>query len=267
MSQLNAGTLNVTNTLKLPNYTTSGRNALSPSVGTMIFNTTDSIVEIWNGSEWAPAGGASETFIVASGGTITESGNYKIHTFNSSGANFTVSQIASDAANNNVEYLIVAGGGGGGGFGSGLNGNFGSAGGGGAGGLVHSGGYNFPVAVQTYTVNVGGGGTGGTGNGMGADGGGSQFGSISATGGGGGAQQDQNGRPGGSGGGNGTDGDGWNEPAGSGVPGQGYPGGRGGSSQNATSGWLELSINNFCASLIYHAIIASSLSGRDKYFL
>ena len=96
MSQLNAGTLNVTNTLKLPNYTTSGRNALSPSVGTMIFNTTDSIVEIWNGSEWAPAGGASETFIVASGGTITESGNYKIHTFNSSGANFTVSQIASD---------------------------------------------------------------------------------------------------------------------------------------------------------------------------
>ena len=185
MSTLNAGTLNVTNTLKLPNYTTTQRNALSPAVGTMIFNTTDTIVEVWNGSEWAPAGGASETFIVASGGTVTESGNYKIHTFNSSAQNFTVSQVASDAANNNVEYLVVAGGGGGGGFGSGLNGNFGSAGGGGAGGLLHSGGYNFPVAVQTYTVNVGGGGTGGTGNGMGADGGGSQFGSISATGGGG----------------------------------------------------------------------------------
>ena len=183
MSTLNAGTLNVTNTLKLPNYTTTQRNALSPAVGTMIFNTTDTIVEVWNGSEWAPAGGASETFIVASGGTVTESGNYKIHTFNSSAQNFTVSQVASDAANNNVEYLVVAGGGGGGGFGSGLNGNFGSAGGGGAGGLLYSGGYNFPVAAQTYTVNVGGGGTGGTGNGMGADGGGSQFGSISATGG------------------------------------------------------------------------------------
>ena len=74
MSTLNAGTLNVTNTLKLPNYTTTQRNALSPAVGTMIFNTTDTIVEVWNGSEWAPAGGASETFIVASGGTVTESG-------------------------------------------------------------------------------------------------------------------------------------------------------------------------------------------------
>ena len=67
MSTLNAGTLNVTNTLKLPNYTTTQRNALSPAVVTMIFNTTDTIVEVWNGSEWAPAGGASETFIVAIG--------------------------------------------------------------------------------------------------------------------------------------------------------------------------------------------------------
>ena len=103
MSTLNAGTLNVTNTLKLPNYTTTQRNALSPSVGTMIFNTTDTLVEIWNGTEWAPAGGAAETFIIGSGGSVTTSGDYKIHTFNSSGANFTVSQIASDAANNNVD--------------------------------------------------------------------------------------------------------------------------------------------------------------------
>ena len=65
----------------------------------------------WEGSSrWI-----SETFIIASGGTVTESGDYKIHTFNSSAQNFTVNQVASDSANNNVEHFIVAGGGGGGG--------------------------------------------------------------------------------------------------------------------------------------------------------
>ena len=90
MSQVNVGSLNVTSSLRLPNYTTTQRDALSPSVGAMIYNTTDEGVQVWNGTEWAAAGGSSETFIIASGGTVTESGDYKIHTFNSSAQNFTV---------------------------------------------------------------------------------------------------------------------------------------------------------------------------------
>ena len=48
-------------------------------------------------------------FMVATGGTITTSGNCKIHTFTGPGT-FTVSKIACVAANNEVSYLVVAGG-------------------------------------------------------------------------------------------------------------------------------------------------------------
>ena len=57
-------------------------------------------------------GFVGETFIVATGGTITCSGDYKIHTFTGPGT-FTVSQTASAPATNSVDYLVVAGGGGG----------------------------------------------------------------------------------------------------------------------------------------------------------
>ena len=49
-------------------------------------------------------------FTVATGGTITTSGDYKIHTFLSSD-NFVVSNLGT-APNNVVEYLIISGGGG-----------------------------------------------------------------------------------------------------------------------------------------------------------
>src|SRR5210317_2275853 len=58
------------------------------------------------------------TFITATGGTITTSGDYKIHTFTGDGT-FVVSSIGdcvgSPAPNkNNISYMVVAGGGGGG---------------------------------------------------------------------------------------------------------------------------------------------------------
>ena len=75
------------------------------------------------------SGNSSEAFgplfIQATGGTITECGNCKIHTFTGPGT-FTVSQVASCAPNNVVSYVVVAGGGsggtqrGGGGGGSGV---------------------------------------------------------------------------------------------------------------------------------------------------
>ena len=54
---------------------------------------------------------AGESFIVATGGTITTSGNDKIHTFTSPGT-FTVCSVSGEAANNLVSYMVVAGGGG-----------------------------------------------------------------------------------------------------------------------------------------------------------
>ena len=91
-------------------------------------------------------------YVTATGGTITTSGDYKIHTFNSSGT-FTVSCAGNSVGSNNVEYLIVAGGGGGG-----------AGGGANAGGGAGAGGYrtdtSVSVTAQAYPVTVGGGGAG-----------------------------------------------------------------------------------------------------------
>jgi hypothetical protein len=179
-------------------------------------------------------------FVVATGGTITTSGDYKIHTFTSSGT-FTVTSAGNAAGSNSVDYMVVAGGGGGG---SGGNYN----GGGGAGGgfresvpspaawtaspLANPGGA-LPVSVQGYPVTVGGGGAGGTGpnTSKGSTGVSSSFSSITSTGGGGGGAGGPGapGASGGSGGGAGNEISG-TRPGGTGnsppvSPPQGQPGG------------------------------------------
>ena len=81
-------------------------------------------------------------------GSVRTYGNYKSHTFASSGT-FTVTKLGSPEYSNDVDVLVVAGGGGGGGR---------HAGGGGAGG--------FRTATRTIseigniTVTVGAGGNG-----------------------------------------------------------------------------------------------------------
>jgi lysozyme family protein len=52
-------------------------------------------------------------FIVATGGTVTCCGDYKIHTFTGPGT-FTVCSVGNPAGSTTVDYLVVAGGGGGG---------------------------------------------------------------------------------------------------------------------------------------------------------
>ena len=115
---------------------------------------------------------------IATGGTITSSGAYTIHTFTTSG---TFTPIVSG----NVEYLVVAGGGGGS---SGATG----AGGGGGGGGFRTG--TLAVTAQAYTVTVG------TGGAIGTKGNDSSFSSITSTGGGKGGKGDGGETAGGNGG-------------------------------------------------------------------
>ena len=148
-------------------------------------------------------------YVTATGGTVTTSGNDKIHTFTGDG-NFVVSCGGNAAGSTTVDYLVVAGGGGGGGAGGPSNG---TAGGGGAGGYRESfpnpatGG--LPVSAQTYPITVGAGASGGGGNPNGASAAGgvgstSTFSTITSAGGGGGAGTGGNPSPaGGSGGGGG----------------------------------------------------------------
>ena len=160
------------------------------------------------------------TYISATGGTVTTSGDYKIHTFTGDGC-FVVSQGPSGPAPG-VDYLVIAGGGGGGTV---IGGNVGG-GGAGAGGYRESCGVGYtssplgacvsalPVTATTYPVTVGGGGTSnpypGPFGGQGTSGSNSVFSTITSAGGGaggGGANRcncaglGYSGTPGGSGGG------------------------------------------------------------------
>jgi len=150
-------------------------------------------------------------FMSATGGTISGSGDFIIHTFRNVGS-YTFQPMGSGT----VEILVVAGGGGAG---------YDGGGGGGAGGVITN---TVSVASGTeYTVVVGGGGAAAPGPQWGANGssgGNSQFGSFTAIGGAGG----YNGHAeitaittGGSGGGEGFAGGG----PGNGTPGQGNRGG------------------------------------------
>ncbi len=161
-------------------------------------------------NEFATAG---EAYISATGGTITTSGNFKIHTFTGPGT-FCVSSLATSPSNNNVDYVVVAGGGG--------TGSRWHAGGGGAGGYRESPGtatcYTasplgaspaaaIAVTATAFPITVGGGGAGGPAPGNNAapeNGSNSIFSTITSAGGGAGGTFNTDGINGGSGGGGGS---------------------------------------------------------------
>lgn len=192
----------------LPSGTTAQRPG-SPSNGYIRYNTTEDYIEEYRGGAWH----ILSTIFTATGGTVTESGGYKIHTFTSSGT-FTVESGTAE-----VEYLVIAGGGGGG-----RGGNPG--GGGGAGGYRSSvsgessgGGASAETALYlttgNHTVTIGAGGSPDN------NGSNSVFSTITSTGGGSGSPAGNlAGNSGGSGGGasHGSTG-------GAGTSGQGYKGG------------------------------------------
>jgi len=180
----------IDNALGLKSYTTTQRDALTSVAGDMIYNTTTSKVEFYNGSAWVETGASSF----------------------------------------NIDYLVIAGGGSGGtgngtgGAGGGAGGYLNSYSSENSGGATSSRDTFVAFAGQTYKVAVGGGGasvSGGTiqGN-LGTN---SNFDFIVAFGGGGGGRTFVQGTGGGSGGGAGAQnaaGDG-----GIGLPIQGFKGG------------------------------------------
>ena len=135
-------------------------------------------------------------YIAATGGTITTSGDFKVHTFTGPGT-FTVTCGGNSAGSNTVDYLVVAGGGG---ASSGPCGGARESGGGGAGGFRLSNSLSLPapttsplanptglpVSAQGYPITVGGGGAGAASgcSAKASDGVNSVFSTITSTGGG-----------------------------------------------------------------------------------
>ena len=119
-------------------------------------------------------GAQNYVFPVASGGTVTTSGNTKYHTFTSSGT-FTVSTQGTDPFS-----VVVIGGGGGGAF---TTSKFGPGAGGGYSGTVSSG--THAISPGNVSVTIGGGGSGKNfGTGSGSSGGTTSFGGLRSAGGG-----------------------------------------------------------------------------------
>ena len=189
-------------------------------------------------------------FIIATGGTITTCGDFRIHTFTGPGT-FTVTQASTNCSSENtVGYLVVAGGASGGVGGSSVTG-----GGGGAGGFRE--GRNVPVdnftasplvanaptnavtiAAGDYPITVGAGGAAaGPGDAAGNSGSNSIFSTITSAGGGGGGGNNSCEAAGGSGGGgkesDGAGGAGNTPPV---SPPQGRNGGPGTEAGNASGG-------------------------------
>jgi hypothetical protein len=170
---------------------------------------------------WVTVNDSSENivtspFIVATGGTITNApcGNFKIHTFTGPGT-FTVCQVATTPANNEVSYVVV--GAGGSGSANNYTGPHNAGAGGGAGGFRErksgvdtytasplNGATPITVTAQSYPITVGGGGAAVSGNSCGNNGNTSIFSTVTSAGGGKGGKASTVGS-GGSGGGGGRD--------------------------------------------------------------
>ena len=138
------------------------------------------------------------SYVTATGGTITTCGNFKIHTFTSSGC-FQVTCAGNAGGSNKISYVVLAGGGGGGAE----KGTTTSSGGGGAGGYREGKCSSDPysasplaatpcsaltASVATFPITVGAGGAGGPvsspNDGDGTQGSTSTFSTISSAGGG-----------------------------------------------------------------------------------
>lgn len=92
-------------------------------------------------------------YLFIRGGTVTTSGDYKIHTFSTVGtSSLYIDELASIPANNVIEYFVIGGGGAGEAKRSGV--------GGGAGGLVTGSRTITPSDLGAFEVIVGAGGVG-----------------------------------------------------------------------------------------------------------
>jgi len=170
------------NAVGLGKTTTTGRDAgIGTATGTLIYNTSNRKVEVWDGGTWI---GGLESFSLSSptvtADTSTRPG-WAVFTFTSPGS----VTVLGPAAGGTVEYLVVAGGG---------SGGYGYFGGGGGAGGMRTG--TLPLTPGSYPISIGGGGS------HPSPGSPSTFSTITSTGGGqGGNGNNGSGSPGGSGGG------------------------------------------------------------------
>src|SRR6056300_231150 len=102
----------LTSTAKISGADADGTLSTNDLVVTLVYvDSTKGWVTIEN--EAKAIGASDAAYISATGGTVTTSGDYKIHSFTGDGC-FVVSCGGNPAGSSTVDYLVIAGGGGGG---------------------------------------------------------------------------------------------------------------------------------------------------------
>jgi hypothetical protein len=184
----------------------NGALAVSGQASTFVYvDSTQGWINVQNAEDTETG---TSPYVVASGGTVTTCGDFKIHTFTGPGA-FCVSAAGTPGGSNTIDYLVIAAGGAGGSD---------NGGGGGAGGLRFSDGTfnnapapanprgctsSQPVTQSSFPITIGAGGAVAPDAGRGSDSVFSGTTTITSTGGGGGGKDGAGSPegPGGSGGG------------------------------------------------------------------
>lgn len=138
MAALKNTIINDTGYFGYPTGTTAQR-PISPAEGYSRVNSDTKYLEVYFNGAWFNA--IYLGYTIASGGTITTSGNYKIHTFTGSGA-FSVDSAPLGAT---AEVLMVGGGGAGGSY----------FGGGGGGEVIYSTSVNLVPAAYSILIGAG----------------------------------------------------------------------------------------------------------------
>ena len=142
MADLKNTTINDTGFIRMPTGTTAQRPS-SPTAGMFRYNTDIAANEFYNGSNWIPVSPAGGLGATSTGGSITNSGGFRIHTFTSGTDTFVPGRTGV------VEVLTISGGGGG----------HSISGGGGAGGYIYTAGVPV-VGGDSYPISIGTGGVG-----------------------------------------------------------------------------------------------------------
>ena len=222
----------VGNTVECVGFTTNNPAVVIQYTAEATYSVTATSVKI-DGSFGTSAASSADsitisniTYTVATGGnSITNDGDYKVHTFTASGS-FVVTAIGTETTFSLM--LVASGGGGGGGYSSGTT----EGGGGGAGGLKYYTGRT--IAIGTHAIVIGAGGTGGGSAYQGSQGATTTFtaagiSALTTTGGGGGGSRQTSVQPGTAGGSGGGGGQRDNSTAnyGSGTTNEGHNGGSG----------------------------------------
>ena len=96
-----ADDVTINSVLLIPRYTTSALPSSGQTIGSIVYDTDDGVMKVWDGTEWRNVGKGAG--ITGSGGSVSTAGTYTVHTF-TSGGTLTIDGEGT------VDVLLVGGG-------------------------------------------------------------------------------------------------------------------------------------------------------------